>query len=352
MSQVGSNGPPAHRGPSPHPEVAGTFEGVAGFKGRRGEGGQRGGARSARYRPPGPGAAQQQQPPQGHPRAYGGGYGGGGGGGYPDGAPGAGAPHGGPEYYDHRGAPAPSYDDSPGSTRAFTVGNDARYADPYAEQAYDGGSYDRGYDGGYGGAPYGDDHVATYRAGQASAPPVAPRLHWKELLSGIVLRPGRTFWQMRDHTVWGPALIVTFIYGLLAVFGFDAARSDVLNSTLTASVPWVLTTAVMVVLCGLTLGAVTNTLARQLGGDGAWAPTIGLAMLVSSLTDAPRLLFALFLGGGNGFVQLLGWATWIACGALLTSMVAKSHDLPWLKALGAASIQLVALLMLFKLPLI
>jgi hypothetical protein len=36
----------------------------------------------------------------------------------------------------------------------------------------------------------------------------------------------------------------------------------------------------------------------------------------------------------------------------MTSMVGKSHDLPWLKALGASSIQLVALLMLFKLPLI
>jgi hypothetical protein len=33
-------------------------------------------------------------------------------------------------------------------------------------------------------------------------------------------------------------------------------------------------------------------------------------------------------------------------------MVAKSHDLPWPKALGAASIQLIALLVLFKLPVI
>ncbi|WP_237404863.1 Yip1 family protein [Actinacidiphila reveromycinica] len=351
---------------------------MAGFKGRRGDGGQRGGARPARYGTPGSGGAPQ--PGRQDPRAYGGGQGGGyggapgggygggpGGSGHPGGHGGPAAPYGGgdrPGYQDHRGAPAPSYDDSPGSTRAFTLGGDARFAeDPYADQGYDGGVYGSGpgpYGGGYDdgrggyddGAPYGGDNVATYRAGQASAPPAGPRLHWKELLSGIVLRPGRTFWQMRDHTVWGPALVVTFVYGLLAVFGFDAARSDVLNSTLTASVPWVLTTGVMVVLCGLTLGAVTNTLARQLGGDGAWAPTVGLAMLVSSLTDAPRLLFALFLGGGNGFVQLLGWLTWIACGALLTSMVAKSHDLPWLKALGACSIQLVALLMLFKLPLI
>jgi hypothetical protein len=194
--------------------------------------------------------------------------------------------------------------------------------------------------------------VATYRAGQSAAPPAGPRLHWKPLLSGILLRPGRTFWQMRDHTMWGPALTVTFLYGLLAVFGFDAARNDILDATLSASVPWVVTTAIAVTLCGLMLSAVTNTLARQLGGDGAWAPTIGLALLITSLTDAPRLLFALFLGGGNSFVQLLGWLTWLACAALMTSMVGKSHDLPWHKALGASSIQLVALLMLFKLPLI
>ncbi len=254
-----------------------------------------------------------------------------------------------PEYYAPGPAGAAAHDDAPGHTRAFTMGEPALSSEGgYGAQGGQGYG-DRGGDGAYGD---GYDNVATYRAGQSAAPPAGPRLHWKELLSGIVLRPGRTFWQMRDHTVWGPALTVTFVYGLLAVFGFDSARHDVLDTTLTASIPWVLTTGVMVVLCGLTLGAVTNTLARQLGGDGAWAPTIGLAMLVTSLTDAPRLLFALFLGGGNSFVQLLGWLTWLACAALLTSMVAKSHDLPWLKALGACSIQLVALLMLFKLPLI
>lgn len=250
------------------------------------------------------------------------------------------APSGEPEYY----APAPGYDDGPGHTRAFTFGGDAGVAGPYPAGAdpYPAGP----------GAPYGDDNVATYRAGQSATPPAGPRLHWKDLLRGIVRHPNRTFWQMRDHAVWAPALIVTFVYGLLAVFGFDAARHDILGSTLSTSVPWVLTTGIAVVICGFTLSAVTNTLARQLGGDGAWAPTIGLAMLITSLTDAPRLLFALFLGGGNGFVQLLGWLTWLACGWLLTSMVSKSHDLPWLRALGAASIQLVALLMLFKLPLI
>ncbi|MEV6013340.1 Yip1 family protein [Streptomyces sp. NPDC051976] len=350
MSQVGSKGWQVPGSRAPGGGEAGTFEDVAGFRNRRGDGGARRGGTPSPYGP-GPGQAAGPAAGQGQGSGYGPGYGQGPGNapgqGYGQGyghAPGQGhgqghgaqrPPAGEPEYY---APPAPGYDDSPGHTRAFTLGSQEQLA------------YDAPYDPAQ--PSYAGDNVATYRAGQAAAPPAGPRLHWKQLLRGIVLSPGRTFWQMRDYTVWGPALTVTFVYGLLAVFGFDAARHDVLSATLSTSIPWVLTTAVAVVLSALTLGAVTNTLARQLGGDGAWAPTIGLAMLVSSLTDAPRLFFALFLGGGNGFVQLLGWATWLACAALLTSMVSKSHDLPWPRALGAASIQLAALLILFKLPLI
>lgn len=58
---------------------------------------------------------------------------------------------------------------------------------------------------------------------------------------------------------------------------------------------------------------------------------------------------AVFLSGDNMVVQVLGWVTWLAAGALFTSMVSKSHDLPWQKALGASAIQLVALLSMIKL---
>ena len=220
-------------------------------------------------------------------------------------------PYGEPEYFGdpyqqpQGGAPhVDPYANNPGHTQAFSINED----------------------------PYGDG--ATYRAGTAPAAPAGPRLHWKQLLSGIVLRPGPTFWQMRDYPVWGPALIVTFLYGLLALFGFDKAREETINATISAAIPYVLTTAVAFVVGGLILGAVTHTLARQLGGDGAWQPTVGLSMLIMSITDAPRLVFALFLGGENSLVQVLGWATWLAAGALFTSMVSKSHDLPWPKALG------------------
>ncbi|CAL9304513.1 hypothetical protein SUDANB51_04423 [Streptomyces sp. enrichment culture] len=268
-----------------------------------------------------------QQPPYGNgggptwpqPNAGpGGGYGGQGGHGG----------HGEPEYFGDGAYPPgpqgphdPYAANNPGHTQAFSVGED-----PYTQ---------------------GD----TYRAGSAAPPPgpIGPRLHWKALLRGIVLAPNQTFLQMRDYTMWGPALIVTFLYGLLAVFGFDGARKDAINATLSNAIPIVLTTAVAMVLSAFVLGVVTHTLARQLGGDGAWQPTVGLSMLIMSLTDAPRLVFAMFAGGDATFVQLLGWATWVAGGVLLTLMVGRSHDLPWPKALGASAIQLIALLSIVKL---
>ena len=213
--------------------------------------------------------------------------------------------------------------------------------DPYANSAGHTQAFSINED------PYGDGN--TYRAGQAPAQPAGPRLHWKQLLSGIVTRPGPTFWQMRDYPVWGPALVVTFLYGLLALFGFDQARDDAINAPVGNAIPYVIITGIGFVLGGLVLGAVTHTLARQLGGDGAWQPTVGLSMLIMSITDAPRLIFALFLGGENSLVQILGWLTWLAAAALFTSMVSKSHDLPWPKALGASAIQLLALVSILKL---
>lgn len=214
-----------------------------------------------------------------------------------------------------------------------------------------------GYDpnaGGYGPDDYDPDpHVATYQAGQTAGPPAGPRLHWKQLLTGVVLRPQQTYLQMRDYQVWAPALTVTFIYGLfLTLFGFtkEGEENVFLSSSLSASIPGLLFGAVSVMIGMLMLGAVSNALARQLGGDGIWAPTIGLAMLITTLTDIPRLLFAAFLHTDNNLVQVIGWFTLALGGALLTLMVSKSHDLPWPRALGACSIQLVALFVLHTLP--
>ncbi|GGZ12540.1 Yip1 family protein [Streptomyces nitrosporeus] len=275
---------------------------------------------------PSPPYGRQAWPPAGGGAPYGG----------PQGAPytgghgrqqgqGHGGGHGEPEYFgDPYTSPQPPphhdpYANAPGHTQAFSINED----------------------------PYGDG--STYQAGQAPAQPSGPRLPWKQLLSGLVLRPGPTFWQMRDYPVWGPALVVTFVYGLLALFGFDQARDEAIHAEVSTAAPYVIVTGIGFVIGGLVLGAVTHTLARQLGGTGSWQPTVGLSMLIMSVTDAPRLVFALFLGGENALVQILGWVTWLAAGALFTSMVSKSHDLPWPKALGASAIQLVALLSIIKL---
>ncbi|MFJ9815781.1 Yip1 family protein [Streptomyces sp. NPDC101151] len=338
MSQVGRKAGPGWPGPARHSSGPGTFDDVAGF--RIGRGGRD-------NRTP-----QGQQAPQGP--SYG--HGQGRGHGQPQGRPG-GRPEG-PSY----GYPAASQPSYPQQGRQYGYPGPA---DDGPEYFGDGGYASQGPDGAH--DPYaannpghtqafsideasGYTQGATYHAGAAAASgPIGPPLHWKELLRGIVLAPNQTFLRMRDYTMWVPALIVTFLYGLLAVFGFDGARQDAINATLSNAVPIVLITAVAMVLSAFVLGVVTHTLARQLGGDGAWQPTVGLSMLITSLTDAPRLLVAMFFGGDAGFVQLLGWATWIGAGVLLTLMVSRSHDLPWPKALGASAIQLIALLSIVKL---
>jgi hypothetical protein len=338
MSQLGPKAGSVCPGPARDSVGPGTFDYVAGFRIGRGRDNRAPQARPQQHQPSYGQQAPQggQQPPYGYPPApqqqYGGGqqpYGGqpsGGGqpyrGGQQGGWPQASGGQGEPEYFGDghpQQGPDPYAANSPGHTQAFSVGDD----------------------------PY--NQGETYRAGQASAPPVGPRLPWKDLLRGIVARPNQTFLQMRDYTMWAPALIVTFLYGLLAVFGFDGARQDAINATLSNAVPIVLTTAVAIVLSTFVLGVVTHTLARQLGGDGAWQPTVGLSMLIMSLTDTPRLVVAMFFGGNASFVQLLGWVTWVAAAALLTLMVSKSHDLPWPKALGASAIQLIAIVSIIKL---
>ncbi|MET9448199.1 Yip1 family protein [Streptomyces cinerochromogenes] len=342
MSQVGRKAGPGPPGPAHQSPGPGTFDDVAGF--RIGRGGRDNRTPQGQQAPQGPsyghgrGPARSGGPSYGRPG--------------PSGAPGP--------SYGYPSAPQPPYPQQ-GQSYGYPGGTDDG-PEYFGDGGYPGGPGNGGHD------PYaannpghtqafsideaaGYTQGATYHAGQAPEPagPIGPPLHWKELLKGIVLSPSDTFLRMRDYTMWMPALIVTFLYGLLAVFGFDGARADAINATLSNAVPIVLITAVVMVLGLFVLGVVTHTLARQLGGDGAWQPTVGLSMLITALTDAPRLIVAMFFGGDAGFVQLLGWATWIGAGALLTLMVSRSHDLPWPKALGASAIQLIALLSIVKL---
>ncbi|MDH6111759.1 hypothetical protein P3T36_002073 [Kitasatospora sp. MAP12-15] len=274
-----------------------------------------------------------------------------------------------PEYFD---APSPhdpyrgdgGYgSDSPGHTRAFPVGDQgqapyppygpqpvlpygSQSVPPYGSQSVPRSVPQSGY-----GPERGRDNVATYRAGGRTSPRAGgPRLAWRPLLAGIYRSPSRTFDQMRDHQAWLPALTVSLCYGLLAVLGFGDTHDEVVNSAFSIAAWSLAGAAIGFTLAGLMLGAVTYALARQLGGDGPWQSTIGLAVLVGWTTDVPRLLLALVLPTSNVVVQVVGLASWVLCGFLLTSMVRRIHDLPWGKALGAASLQLLALLVMVKLP--
>ncbi|WP_431679572.1 YIP1 family protein [Kitasatospora sp. KL5] len=262
-------------------------------------------------------------------------------------APGGDAPgYGGEPYQAGYGAPyADGYGEEPqGHTRAFPVGQDPYGPDGYGAEGYGPEGY--GQDG-YGA----QDNVAVYRAGGQVAPRVAgPRPTWKELLVGIYREPARTFDRMRDHQAWLPALTVSLVYGVLAVLGMGATHDDIVNSTFSVAAWALIAAAIGFALAGAMLGAVTYALARQLGGDGPWQSTVGLAVLIGWTSDTPRLLLALFLPADNMAVQVVGWATWLVCAVLLTTMVRRVHDLPWGKAAGAAALQLLALLVLIKLP--
>ncbi|MFF1797192.1 Yip1 family protein [Kitasatospora sp. NPDC058263] len=288
--------------------------------------------------------------------------------------PGASSPggHGGPQ----AGGYDPYAADQPGHTRAFPTGGDPYAGEPYPQQGYPaeygqqpypqgyeqgyeqgygqgyGQGHDQGYDQAYGHGQDGQpDNVAVYRAGGQAAPhATGPRPRWRELLIGIFRNPTATFDRTRDHQVWLPALTVSLLYGALAVLGIGLTHDDVVNSTFTSALTAMVVAAIGFTVAGATLGAVTYALARQFGGDGPWKSTVGLAVLIGWTTDAPRLLLALVLPSDNLVVQVVGWATWLFCAVLLTTMVRRVHDLPWGKAAGAAALQLLALLVLIKLP--
>ncbi|MGA5816944.1 Yip1 family protein [Kitasatospora sp. NPDC094028] len=313
----------------------------------------------------------------------------------PAGGPGGQGRPDGPEYFTapHPGVgpagPGGGHDpygaDRPGSTRAFPVG------DPYGGQPYPGQPGQPGqpghgqghYDGGYGQQPppygqgdgygpppaygpgdgygqgdgygpgdgYGQDNVTVYRAGGQSTPHVTgPRPQWRELLVGIVRTPSAIFDRTRDHQVWLPALTVSLLYGALAVLGIGLTHDDIVNSTFSVALTGIVAAAIVFTIVGAVFGGVTYALARQLGGDGPWRSTVGLAALIGWLTDAPRLLLDLVLPSDSAVVQVVGWATWMLCAYLLTVMVRRVHDLPWGKAAAAAAVQLLALLVLIKLP--
>lgn len=188
--------------------------------------------------------------------------------------------------------------------------------------------------------------------GQPYAPAAAPArpLVWQEVLSGLATRPLATLDRARDQAFWWPAVIVSAICGVLAMIANDTARDQVLSTTLSTSIPAILISAALVPVFCVVLGWVSTMLARSLGGNGDAGPFITLAALVTWLTDAPRLVVSLFAQDDNTGLFTLGLATFALTAWLLTAVAMRVHELPWPRALGAVSVQLIALLVSLKLP--
>ncbi|WP_143657957.1 Yip1 family protein [Embleya scabrispora] len=176
-------------------------------------------------------------------------------------------------------------------------------------------------------------------------------LHWKEVLSGLVLRPLRTMNEVRDQAVWWPALIMSALGGVLAVLANDASRKEILHSTLSTSVPALGIVVVMVpAFCAL-LGLVSHALATQFGGNGSPTPFITLSMIVVWIADAPRLAVAMFAPDKNSIVTGVGLLSFVLTAWLLTTLMMRVHELAWPRALGCVAVELIALLLVLKLPL-
>ncbi|WTW96355.1 YIP1 family protein [Streptomycetaceae bacterium NBC_01309] len=200
------------------------------------------------------------------------------------------------------------------------------------------------------GQPYDPNSAAAYAPYAAPPPPPRP-LTWQELFGGLLTRPLSTLERARDQAFWWPALIVSAVCGVLAMVANDKARDEVVTSTLSTSVPAMLITAVVVPGFMVVLGWVSTMLAQMLGGNGDAGPLITLAAVVAWFTDAPRLAVSLFASDDNSAVMVVGVVSFALTAWLLTAVAMRVHELAWPRALGAVSVQLIALLLVLKLPL-
>jgi hypothetical protein len=199
--------------------------------------------------------------------------------------------------------------------------------------------------------PRGRQQQGAYPDQPQHAPTYSRPLHWQDLLTSLLTRPLSTMERVRDHKYWLVALIVSAVGGLLALFANDTTRHEILNATLGASIPAIAITLVLVPAFCVVLGWVSHMLALQFGGDGPAQPYITLAMILTWMADLPRVVVALFVPDDNAIVVGVGLASFVLTGWLLTMLMERTHDMPWPKALGCVSVQLLALLLVLKLPL-
>ncbi|MGW5121484.1 Yip1 family protein, partial [Streptomyces noursei] len=182
---------------------------------------------------------------------------------------------------------------------------------------------------------------AGRRASVRQEPVRRRRLWWHRLILGLWYRPVDVFDEARDRSAWSAAVLLCLISGGIGIVSVDAFRAQwAANHTAALQLAGMAEAGVL--LASLGLGAVTHAIARTLGGNGRFAPTASLFVVVFWVTDLPRLLIAAWLPTSSTFVQAATWTTWGFGYFLAVLLIRGQHHLPTRKAATAVSVQMLA----------
>lgn len=187
----------------------------------------------------------------------------------------------------------------------------------------------------------------------APPPPVPdaqPRkLLWHRLIFGLWYRPVEVLDEARDRSVWGAAAFLSLLCGALGTLANDSFWVQWGVSPLLALEAMAIGSLVMM-LASLLLGAATHAIARRLGGNGRFAPTASLFVVLFWASDLPRLILDTWLPAGSVPVRAAASVTAAFGYALATLLIRGQHHLPTHRAVAAVSLQMLAAVTLLKFP--
>lgn len=183
-------------------------------------------------------------------------------------------------------------------------------------------------------------------------PPQPPkrrrRLWWHRLFLGLWYRPVEVMDEARDRSAWSAAVLLCLISGALGIVSVDAFRKQwAMDQREALELAAVAEAGVL--LASLALGVVTHAIARTIGGNGRFEPTVSLFVVLFWITDLPRLVLATWLPHGSTLVQAVAWTTWGFGYLLAILLIRGQHHLSTVKAAVAVAVQMLTSLALLKL---
>lgn len=183
-----------------------------------------------------------------------------------------------------------------------------------------------------------------------SAPPGAKRrrLWWHRLILGLWYRPVEVLDEARDRGAWSAAVLLSLIGGALGLLNSGSFREQWVNGRRMA-LELAGAAEVGVLFASIGLGMVTHAIARTLGGNGRFRPTVSLFIVLFWVTDLPRLALAFVLPEEHPVARAVALTTWGFGCALAVLLIRGQHHLSTLRALGSVTVQMLASLALLKL---